>query len=314
MKPKYSICMCNYNMADTIERSLTSLIEQLDDRFEVVVADDGSTDSSIDVIKQLQKSYPQLRLISLKRDPKRKLGYTRNISIKEARGEFVLLHLDCDDVFGPYLADFIQVFHKIEKCIGYNILLSGQHINMANREFLLNHGPYLNLYRCEDRNLWLRMAAMRAYIPLDHIDFITRLPKRKKKRTINAIINTIDHMRYDFRTGITIRKYINYQWKKRSQHSLKLIILKIIMLIPARIIALFDKPISQNNTMDSPEIFALYREHTRGTYYELMRRHGCDEEIEFYNSKAREIFMQRESTNELYSDSNMCSIDKSPSL
>ena len=36
-KPTYSICMCNYNMADTLERSLTSLLTQLDDEFEVVL-------------------------------------------------------------------------------------------------------------------------------------------------------------------------------------------------------------------------------------------------------------------------------------
>ena len=37
MPTTYSICMCNYNMADTLERSLTSLLTQLDDEFEVVL-------------------------------------------------------------------------------------------------------------------------------------------------------------------------------------------------------------------------------------------------------------------------------------
>ena len=42
MKPTYSVCVCNYNMAETLEVSLKSVLDQLDERYEVVVVDDGS--------------------------------------------------------------------------------------------------------------------------------------------------------------------------------------------------------------------------------------------------------------------------------
>ena len=172
---KYSVCMCNYNMADTLERSLTSILDNVDDRFEVVLVDDGSTDNSVEVARALALRYKNLRVVGLRRDAKRKLGLTRNISIQHAMGEYVMLHLDCDDIFGPYLPDFVEVFHRIEECLGRDILLSGQHINMARREFLLKHGPYRNLYRGEDRDLWSRLLTANAYIPLDHVEFCRAL-------------------------------------------------------------------------------------------------------------------------------------------
>ena len=40
MKPIYSVCVCNYNMAETLEISLRSVLDQLDERYEVIVIED----------------------------------------------------------------------------------------------------------------------------------------------------------------------------------------------------------------------------------------------------------------------------------
>jgi len=289
-KPTYSICMCNYNMAATLEQSLTSLLEQLDDRFEVVIVDDGSADDSVGIMQRMANRYPKLRVVALARDPKRKLGLTRNISIEHARGDFVLLHLDCDDVFGPFLADFVEVFHRLEECMGRRILLSGQHINIARRDFLLEHGPYINIYRGEDRHLWSRMAAIDAYIPFDHVDFITRLPKPTSVRFTKSIRDTLDHMRNDFRGGTTLAKYISYERIKAGERSLKYRIFRYAMLLPSWLLSRFDAPIPQEGTIGSPEAFGEYRERTRGNYAELMRRCGGDPDLSFLRPEARRIF------------------------
>ena len=171
--------------------------------------------------------FSKLRLVSLPRDPGRKLGLTRNISIQEAQGKFVILHLDCDDIFGPHIRDFVKVFDKITTCFDRDVLISGQHINMARRDFLLSHGPYINIYRGEDRNLWSRLASINAWIPLDHVDFITRIPKTTKKRLTKSIIDTFDHMKNEFRSGITLTRYFKYEIQRLHIYSTKLFVFRL---------------------------------------------------------------------------------------
>jgi glycosyltransferase involved in cell wall biosynthesis len=233
-------------------------------------------------------------LIELYRDKKRKLGFTRNISIENARGEYVIMHLDCDDIFGPYIMDFIKIFHKLEVCYGRDILVSGEHINMGRREFLLSNGPYINIYRGEDRNLWIRMAAIGAWVRLMHRDFIIRLPKTRKKRIIKSMVDTFDHMKNDFRSGVSLSQYVRYEIIKRKRYTLKLFIFRMAMLVPSWFAALFEKPILQGNTFVTPEAFALYRENIQGAYPEIMRRYGVDPSLSFLRSKDAEyIFGNR---------------------
>ena len=294
MRPTYSICMCNYNMEDTLERSLGSLLEQLDELFEVVVVDDGSSDRSVEVVKSLQQRYEGLRLVALKRDKKRKLGLTRNISVQEAKGDYVLLHLDCDDVFGPFLKDFTQVFHKIEGCIGRDILLSGRHVNMGRRQFLLKHGPYRNLYRGEDRDLWVRLAAEESFIPFDHVNFITRLPKTKKVRIRKAVIDTWDHLVNDFRSGMTFRDYLKERKKRRWKFNWKVSLFRLVALVPAYIKSKFEEPLPPLEEPVTPAALVAYRERIGGSYVEIVSRHGCDADLSFLRPEAREIFLGKD--------------------
>ena len=137
-------------MANTIERALRSVLDQLDDSFEVIVVDDGSKDQSVSILRRLEKEYPNLSVFELERNRNRTLAQTRNISISYARGEYLILHIDCDDYWHPYIKDFVLVYHQIEKFKGPNFLLSGQQINMGNAQFLRSHGPYQNGHMVED--------------------------------------------------------------------------------------------------------------------------------------------------------------------
>ena len=115
MKPIYSICIANYNMASTLKLSLESILKPLDNRFEVIVVDDGSRDKSLVELDSLALKYPILRVIPLKSDRRRKLGETRNVSVRAAKGKYVLLHIDTDDIWEPYIDSFTKIFHELEK-------------------------------------------------------------------------------------------------------------------------------------------------------------------------------------------------------
>ena len=67
--PKYSICITNMNMEATIETALTSVLDQLDDTYEMVVVDE-STDGSRQVLLKMQSKYQNLKTVFL--EPNRK--------------------------------------------------------------------------------------------------------------------------------------------------------------------------------------------------------------------------------------------------
>lgn len=288
--PQFSICICNYNMADTLEESLSSIINQIDDRFEIIVVDDGSNDGSLEILEQLDKRHPFFRLIPLPRDRSRKLGLTRNISIENAYGEYVMLHLDCDDIIGPYLKDFAEVFLRIRAQKGSDFLLSGEHVNMASRDFLLSKGPYRNLYRGEDRDLWARLAGEESYLPFKHVDFIRRIPKTGYAKYRKAVVDTFDHMCNDFRTGVGCMEYLKFEFEKWKLWSWKLRVFRLAMVFPARIRSFFQPPLENTEIKKSFEDFAQYRNRMRGTYSELMERFGGNGDLGFLREEARQIF------------------------
>ena len=55
-------------MSSTIKESLSSILSQLNNDFEVIVVDDGSNDNSLNIIYELQKKYSFLKIIPLERD------------------------------------------------------------------------------------------------------------------------------------------------------------------------------------------------------------------------------------------------------
>ncbi|MEM2087155.1 MAG: glycosyltransferase [Thermoproteota archaeon] len=50
--PKYSVCITCRNEAKTIRASLDSILNQIDDRFEVIVVDSKSTDGTLEILKE----------------------------------------------------------------------------------------------------------------------------------------------------------------------------------------------------------------------------------------------------------------------
>ena len=58
-----SVILANYNHAKDLPRSLRAMLRQGRALSELIVVDDGSTDSSIEVIESLQRENPVLRLI-----------------------------------------------------------------------------------------------------------------------------------------------------------------------------------------------------------------------------------------------------------
>ena len=290
MRVKYSICMCNFNMQDTIEKALLSILEQIDSEFEVVLVDDGSTDESVSIVKKLQHKYQNLHLVQLEREQSRKLGFTRNIGIKNAKGKYVILHLDCDDICGPYLKDFVKVFIRIEDCLKREFLLSGNHIHIAPRDFLIEHGPFVNIYRGEDREFWKRMNLINAHIEINHKRFIQEIPRKKNIILKKTLLNTWDHLVTDFRSGNKLIPFIYQNLFVNVNFSIKLKLYRALIAPFAALYALimgrYQHSLKYSYFVENEESY----KRLHGSYADIMKQLGCNQDLHFINTNNRHIF------------------------
>lgn len=104
--PFFSIVIPLYNKEKYVRRSLDSVITQTFDDFEIIVVDDGSTDSSA----KLVNSYgdPRIRLI---RQTNAGVSAARNRGISEAKGQWIAF-LDADDEYRPNFLRQLEICSK----------------------------------------------------------------------------------------------------------------------------------------------------------------------------------------------------------
>lgn len=98
MSPLLSIVIPTYNYGHRIADAVFSVLEQMNERCELIVVDDGSTDSTASVLKTLTESAAQCFAIIRKANGGP--ASARNKGLQEAKGEFVLF-LDADDILLP---------------------------------------------------------------------------------------------------------------------------------------------------------------------------------------------------------------------
>ena len=90
-----TVLITTYRRPALLERCVLSAVAQRFDNFEILVIDDASNDSTIDVLKKLQARHPnRLRYISKKQN--KGLAHSRNLGVESARGKYIAF-LDDDD-------------------------------------------------------------------------------------------------------------------------------------------------------------------------------------------------------------------------
>jgi glycosyltransferase involved in cell wall biosynthesis len=93
--PLITIGLTSYFAEDTIGNAIDSALQQDWPNFEIVVVDDGSTDSSVEVIEQKCCKDSRVRLV--KHEKNTGFAGALNTVIAEARGEFIAIFDDDDE-------------------------------------------------------------------------------------------------------------------------------------------------------------------------------------------------------------------------
>lgn len=98
-EPLFTVVIPLYNKEDYIVKSVQSVLEQTYRNFELLIVDDGSTDTSLTRLKNI--SDPRFRILQKANGG---VSSARNFGIRQGKGHYVAF-LDADD---EYEADFLK--------------------------------------------------------------------------------------------------------------------------------------------------------------------------------------------------------------
>ena len=99
--PLISVIIPVYNVEKYLRECLDSLINQSLKDIEIICVDDGSTDTSLDILKEYKEKDKRFKIIT---QQNLKAGVARNNGLKEATGDY-LSFLDSDDIFEPTMLE-----------------------------------------------------------------------------------------------------------------------------------------------------------------------------------------------------------------
>ena len=122
-KNRLSIIIPVYNAEDYLDRCLHSIVDQDFTSYEVILVDDGSTDSSPLICDRYSATDPRFRTLH---KPNGGVSSARNAGLELAKGEYVMF-LDSDDALLPYaLDDMMDVVTGEDMIVaGYAVFMGG---------------------------------------------------------------------------------------------------------------------------------------------------------------------------------------------
>ena len=86
MSEKISIIIPAYNSESTIRRCVDSIRNQTYRNLEIIVVNDGSTDSTSEVVNEINNTDSRVKLISI---PNGGVSHARNVGIENATGDYI---------------------------------------------------------------------------------------------------------------------------------------------------------------------------------------------------------------------------------
>ena len=156
-KPVLTIAVPTYNGAKTIRSMLDLLLPQVDERVEVLISDNSSTDETPQILMNYQKCWPFIRVIRNEKN----IGPDANFlsALRLAKGNFVLLLSDDDILIEDSLAgilDFLE--HNPDLTLAY-LHTVGFHNEYRGKEHCITPGRKVNeSFQTTDKKCFMEYA------------------------------------------------------------------------------------------------------------------------------------------------------------
>lgn len=100
---KITVIMPSYNVVSYISECIESVIAQTFDDIEILCIDAGSTDGTLDIIKEYEKKDKRIRII---KSDKKSYGYQVNLGIKQAKGKYISI-VETDDYIDSQMYEIL---------------------------------------------------------------------------------------------------------------------------------------------------------------------------------------------------------------
>lgn len=111
---KISVIMLTYNREYCVVNAINSIINQNFEDFEFIIVNNGSTDKTTEILKELSKNDFRIKLINLPTNIG--IGAGRNKGLDMARGNYITF-IDDDDIAEPDMLEFLYylaIKHKAD--------------------------------------------------------------------------------------------------------------------------------------------------------------------------------------------------------
>lgn len=210
---KVSVLVPVYNVEKYLMQCLDSIIKQTLRNIEIICVNDGSTDSSLDILKKYAKKDRRIKIINKENGG---LPSARNAGLDAATGEYVSF-IDSDDYIQP---DMLATLYSNAKKTGAEIVICGANIFPENPRpdgWLYSVlSPQRKFYeKCSDELLFENPATR----PFIWRTFVKRELIEREHLRLNEGIHIGEDNAFQFRiypkaNGISVipDKPYNYRW------------------------------------------------------------------------------------------------------
>lgn len=144
--PTISIVIPAYNVERYIGKCISSLINQTFTDYEIIAVNDGSTDSTLEILRHFESQYPCITVIDQKNSG---ISQARNAGLDLARGEYICF-IDSDDFVAP---TYLEELYNACKETGAEISCCYYYFRFVENDFLFEYP-----FRC--RGVLSRTEAM----------------------------------------------------------------------------------------------------------------------------------------------------------
>ena len=130
-RPEISVIMLTYNRRQWVDRAIDSILAQAFTDWELIVVDNGSTDSTPEILRKYEIQDQRISTVTI---PKSSIGIGRNAGLRLAKGKYIA-YVDDDDVCD---VQYLSFLYQLLKEKNADISICGTNLKNYNIEKVMD--------------------------------------------------------------------------------------------------------------------------------------------------------------------------------